>query len=83
MAQKMIRGAIACALVALGCAAAKAQVSAPVFELIVNAPAGETTIECARGCEISTLGERAQATFKYSCRNSPNDRCGARIAGWL
>ena len=37
------------ALVGIGWMAGKAQTSEPDFEVIVNAPSGETTIECVRG----------------------------------
>ena len=90
MKQKLIRLVIACGLVALGWAAAKAQTDAPVFELIVDAPEGETTIECARGCELSWVerginpNARPQPQFKYSCSGSHSGRCGSgHIGGWI
>jgi hypothetical protein len=36
----------------LGWTLGRAQTSAPAFELVVDSPGGETTIECVRGCEL-------------------------------
>ena len=90
MRQKLIRLVVACALVALGWAAATAQTPAPAFELIVDAPEGETTITCTRGCQVSWVerginpNDRPRATFSYSCRGSSSGRCGSgHIGGWI
>jgi hypothetical protein len=41
-------------LVAIGwIAGVKAKSSSPDFALIVNAPGGETTVECVRGCKLA------------------------------
>jgi hypothetical protein len=45
--------AVSVLLLGLGWAVGKAQTTQPQFELIVRAPAGETTIECTRGCELA------------------------------
>jgi len=90
MVRNLIRIAVACALVGLGWAVARAQSEAPSFELLIDAPEGKTTIECVRGCELSWVergvnpNARPQATFQYSCTNSRSGRCGSgRIGGWL
>ncbi len=86
MRQKLLRLAIAAALVLLGWAAGKAQPSVPSFEIRVNAPGGETTIECVRGCELSWVerqntSARTMTTFKYGCSGT---RCSSgRVGGWL
>jgi hypothetical protein len=56
--------AAAVVLVFLGWAIGKAQTSAPAFEFVVDAPGGETTIKCVRGCELSWVerGLNANAT---------------------
>src|SRR6476660_1536115 len=91
MARNLVRVAVACGLVALGWAAAKAQapIAPPAFELLVDAPEGETNITCARGCELLWVEHgipngRPQPTFKYSCTNSPTRRCGSgHMGGWV
>ena len=82
-----IQCAIAMILISIGFAVGKAQTSAPAFELTVDAPGGETTINCVRGCELLWVerGLNANAsrmpTFTYKC-TAP--RCSSgRIGGWL
>jgi hypothetical protein len=86
-ARTMLQIAVAVVLVFLGWAIAKAQTSAPAFEFVVDAPGGETTIKCVRGCELSWVerGLNANATptssFTYKCTAS---RCSSgRVGGWL
>jgi hypothetical protein len=74
-------------LIFLGWAVGRAQTSAPVFELVVDAPGGETSIKCVRGCELAWVerGLNANATpmptFTYHC-TAP--RCSSgRVGGWL
>lgn len=81
--------AIAVASLVLGWTAGRAQTTAPDFELRVNAPAGETTIECVRGCAMKwvqrgvTAGP-AQPSFTYSCTGNAPPRCGSGlIGGWI
>ena len=88
MRRVLCRTLMALALVALGWAAGTAQTAQPDFELIVDAPVGETTVECVRGCEmawvergINPAAER-MPTFKYGCTGV--QRCSSRkIGGWL
>lgn len=78
--------ALTTAALVIGWAVGKAQTPAPDFELIVNAPGGDTTIECLRGCTLQWW-ERGPnpnsvptAKFSYSCSGS---RCSSgRIGGW-
>jgi hypothetical protein len=88
MTRIAFRAAIAAALIALGWTVGKAQAPQPDFELIVNAPAGETNVECRRGCELAWVerGVNSQATpkstFTFKC--SGQERCSSfRIGGWL
>ena len=75
------------ALVFLGWAVGRAQTSAPAFELLVEAPTGETTITCVKGCELVWVerGVNVKAkptlTFSYQCNVG---RClSGRVGGWL
>ena len=89
MIRASIRVAAVAVCVCLGWVAGRAQTSNPNFEFVVNAPVGETTIQCVRGCELSWvergLSPNAQAmpTFTFNC-NAPSGRCSSqRVGGWL
>ena len=75
------------ALMAAAWAAGRAQTPAPAFEIVVDAPTGETTIECVRGCRLAWvergLGNAAPAAkFTYACRGA--ERCSSRrVGGWV
>jgi hypothetical protein len=83
--------AIAVGLVLLGWVAGRAQgVAEPDFEITVNAPEGETVIECVRGCNLQWVsrglipGVTPQRNFSYKCLNSPSGRCNSgRVGGWV
>jgi hypothetical protein len=87
MIRMTLRIALAAVLIASGWVAGMAQTSQPDFELLVNAPAGETSIECVRGCNLSWV-ERglistasAKSRFTYACTGN---RCSSgRVGGWI
>lgn len=90
VARTAVRVAVATSLVFLGWALGSAQTSSPSFELIVDAPVGETTIQCVRGCDLAWVerGVNANATptstFTYRCSGPSVQRCSsARVGGWL
>jgi len=90
MMRLLVRAALAAALVAAGWIAARAQPSAPDFEIVVDAPAGETTIECKRGCVLAWVerGVNPNATpvtkFQYSCSGGAVTRCSSyAVGGWM
>ncbi len=65
----------------------RAQSAAPDFELVVNAPGGQTSIECVRGCDLKWV-ERGlnpnsglTARFTFSC--SASECSSGRVGGWL
>ena len=74
-------------LIGLGWAVGSAQRSEPEFMLAIDAPAGETRIECVSGCEL--LGSRdlgnpnagRMKVYTYGCSGA--QRCEATVAGWL
>ena len=89
MIRASIRVAAVAVCVCLGWVAGRAQTSNPNFEFVVNAPVGETTIQCVRGCELKWVergpspNAQAMPTFKFNC-NSPSGRCSSqRVGGWL
>ncbi len=86
-----LRIAMAAALVGIGWVVGAAQTSQPDFELLINAPSGETRIECVRGCSLSWVerGLNSTATassrFTYACGGDRGgDRCSSgRVGGWI
>jgi hypothetical protein len=76
------------ALIGLGWITGRAQTATPEFELLVNAPQGETNVQCVRGCKLQWTersinpNDPPVQTFTYACRGI--DRCSSgRIAGWI
>lgn len=94
MARKVVTFLIAIGLVALGWVASGiAQATRPDFELIVKAPAGETIIECASGCNLAWV-ERGRLpnftpipTFTFECGGvgaTTINRCSSgKVGGWV
>lgn len=80
--------AVALTMLALGWSAGRSQAPAPPdFEFLVDAPPGETTIECVRGCALAWVqrgvnpNDVPNPKFTYSCSGSP--RCSSgRVGGW-
>jgi uncharacterized protein (TIGR03067 family) len=79
--------AVAVTMLTLGWVAGRAQAPAPPdFELRINAPSGETRIECVRGCDLAWVergnpDSRGRPEFWYSC-TAP--RCSSgRVGGWI
>lgn len=84
-----LRIAVVAGLVGIGWVAGSAQGSQPTFEIVVDAPAGETTIQCVRGCALSWVERgvnpdaQANGTFTFKC-NSPSGRCSSlKVGGWV
>jgi hypothetical protein len=75
--------------------AAKAQTSEPDFEFVVNAPTGETTVECVRGCELAWVqrglnpNSKPMPTFTFKCGSgavggAAEARCSSfKVGGWI
>jgi hypothetical protein len=79
--------ALIVAAVLTGWIVGRAQTTNPDFELVVNAPGGETSIECIRGCDLKWVERGLNAnsglipTFTFSCGASA---CSSgRVGGWL
>ena len=88
MARMILRGVVVLAMLAAGWGAARAQTSAPEFEIVVSAPEGSTTIECVRGCTLAWvakgLNPNSQPTrsFSFACKGA--GRCSSsRVGGWI
>jgi hypothetical protein len=89
MIRASIRLAAVAAFICLGWVAGRAQTSQPTFEIVVNAPVGQTTIECVRGCQLSWVerglmpNAQTMPTFSFNC-TSPSGRCSShRVGGWV
>jgi hypothetical protein len=87
MARTIVQSVLAVILIFLGWVVGRAQTSAPAFELVVDAPGGETTIKCVKGCKLSWVerglipNATADPNFTYSCTAG---RCSSgRVGGWL
>jgi hypothetical protein len=87
MGRKIAVAVTALLLIGFGWVIGRAQVSQPDFAFIVNAPQGETTIECVQGCSLMYVGMGTpsgvtpKAKVQYSCSGS--ERCeSGRIGGW-
>jgi hypothetical protein len=90
MKRPIVRTAVAVGLLALGWTAGRAQTSAPDFELIVNAPQGDVSVQCVRGCELAwsergvNPGATRLSTFDFACKGPGQVRCASgRIGGWV
>jgi hypothetical protein len=88
MARTKVQIGLAVILVVFGWAVGRAQTSTLAFEVVVDAPSGETKITCVRGCELAWVergvnpNAKPGPTFTYSCSGTP--RCSsARVGGWL
>ena len=97
MGGRAVRVAIAIVLVGLGWAVGtctqvsptgtRAQTTAWDFELAVDAPVGTTNVECLRGCALQGARDsgnpNAQTFVKYTFSCSGQERCSARVNGFL
>ena len=86
----ILRSFMALALLGAGWVAAKAQTPEPNFELVLDAPAGATTITCLRGCRLKWIerginpNAAAMRSFDFSCRGAGVERCSsAKVGGWI
>ena len=87
MKRLALRLVAAAVVFAAGWSIGNAQAAEPDFVIPVDAPRGETTIECVSGCGlawvqrgINPAAKRIQ-TWTYSCGA---ERCrSGRVGGWL
>ena len=83
------RVAWAVLLVALGWTVGYAQRPEPDFMLAIDAPAGETRVECVSGCrlmgarDLPNIRAGQMTAYRYSCSGAAVRRCTAQAAGWL
>jgi hypothetical protein len=76
---------VATILVSFGWVVGNAQTSGPAFQFVVDAPSGNTTITCVKGCELAWVerggNARPNLSFRYGC-SAP--RCSSgRVGGWV
>jgi hypothetical protein len=90
MSRIVVRVVLAALLVVSGWTLGRAQTPAPDFEIIVNAPVGETTVTCKRGCNLAWVerglpSETAKkAEFRFRCGGGGVERCSsATVGGWI
>jgi hypothetical protein len=83
MTRTLFRVAIAVALIGAGWSVGRAQTNVADFEVTIDAPGWETTIECHKGWDFTNdvgrvVGPSPHTNFRFHC-NAP--RCGATING--
>ena len=90
MRQVTLRVALAFLLFGVGWTTGRAQIAQPDFELIVDAPVGETTVTCKRGCNLFWVERGIPSTanptpeFRFRCGGQGIDRCSsATVGGWI
>jgi hypothetical protein len=84
---RMKKFAIALILLGSGWAVGQAQRPAPEFMISIDAPVGETRIECVSGCQL--IGARdvgvpsagRMKSYTFSCTDP--HRCKGAAGGWL
>ena len=88
MIRTSLRIATVAALITLGWIAGRAQTTTPDFEIIVDAPSGQTTIECVRGCDLAWVerglnpNSTPMRTFEFACHGAA--RCSSsKVGGWI
>lgn len=75
-------------LVGLGWALGYAERSEPDFMIAIDAPAGETRVECLSGCnlkgsrDLENPNAAKLTVYSYGCSGGAVQRCGTRVAGW-
>jgi len=81
---------VAAALIGLGYGIGSAQRAEPDFELVIDSPAGETRIECRRGCDLAWVergvnpNAQPHSTFSFACGATSQGRCqSGRVGGWI
>jgi hypothetical protein len=80
---------LAFVLVGLGWVVGYTQRSEPEFMMAIDAPVGETRVECVSGCELMGARDLGNpnagrlTVYVYGCSGRHVQRCGAKIAGWL
>jgi hypothetical protein len=90
VARILLQATLAFALLGTGWTIARAQTPEPNFELVVDAPAGPTTITCVRGCTLMWVERginpngRPVPTFDFSCTGVAVQRCSSgKVGGWI
>ena len=89
MKRTFSRIVVAAGLIGLGWVIGSAQVSEPDFELIVNAPVGQTSVQCVRGCELMWVerginpNDTPRSTFSFGCEGLVNRCSSAKVGGWI
>lgn len=92
MARLFVRALVVVALVSAGWVAGRAQKAGSWdFEISVNAPAGDTTVTCVRGCSLAWVERSVSGdptlsgseTFRYGCRSATGRCQSGRVGGWI
>ena len=88
MRRVIARAALVIGLVGVGWSIGRAQIPEPDFQILVDAPGGETAVHCVRGCNLQFHMDAGnprntpQEAFSFAC-NGGTPRCSAKINGFL
>src|SRR5687767_1525738 len=88
MVRSLSQAAVGAALVGLGWGIGQAEFSAPDFSIRIDAPVGQTKIECVRGCNLQGSRDEGNPnnqpvpTYFYQCSGKGIARCVATVNGW-
>jgi hypothetical protein len=75
-------------LIGLGWAVGAAERPEPEFMIAIDAPVGQTRVECLSGCRLMGARDLPNANahqmkvYSYGCSGRGVQRCGAQVAGW-
>jgi len=83
------RAVWALVLIGLGWVVGAAERPEPEFMIAIEAPVGETRLECLSGCKL--VGARdlpnpradQMKVYSYGCSGPDVQHCRAQVAGWL
>lgn len=83
MVRIALRVIVVAILVMIGWSVGRAQERPPIFSFTIDAPIGETTIQCESGCEFYSLRQghpTASSQFTFPCvAEGGRQRCSGRF----
>ncbi len=75
-------------LLGLGWTIGHAQRPEPDFMIAIDAPVGDTRVECTSGCtlmgakDLGNPNAMQMRVYTYGCSGRSVQRCGTQVAGW-
>lgn len=75
-------------LLGVGWTVGAAERPQPEFIIAIDAPVGQTRVECVSGCrlvgakDLPNPSAGLMKVYSYGCSGGSVQRCGAQVAGW-